>query len=232
MLLSLKTLQGFTLQVKECPIGRLEDFLFDDQKWVTRYAIVDIGPWYGRTELLISPISIDRIILPDRTITTHLTRSQVLESPPIDTARPIDREVEMKYLDHYRWPYYWTGEGIWGSAAATLEGDFAFPPREESEKASSQNQLTGEYHLRSIHETNRYHIKTQDDRRGKVNDFLMEEGSWKIRNVVVDIGSWFVSKLVLIPIEWIKTVDWRKKEIFLSVPWEKIEHREEYRSVA
>jgi hypothetical protein len=39
---------------------------------------------------------------------------QVKSSPDIDTAKPVWRQYEMRYLGYYNYPYYWGGDGLLG----------------------------------------------------------------------------------------------------------------------
>jgi hypothetical protein len=58
MLRSIDSIIGYRLEATDGEFGRCKDFLFDDEKWVTRYMVVDTGKWLPGRKVLISPISV------------------------------------------------------------------------------------------------------------------------------------------------------------------------------
>ena len=57
MLRSIEDLEGFTVRATDGVIGRVKDFYFDDQSWVVRYAIVEMGSWFSSRKVLVSLIA-------------------------------------------------------------------------------------------------------------------------------------------------------------------------------
>jgi hypothetical protein len=59
MLRSLASLKGSAIEASDGQIGKVKDFLFDDEKWTVRYLVVETGTWLSGREVLISPISVE-----------------------------------------------------------------------------------------------------------------------------------------------------------------------------
>jgi hypothetical protein len=214
VLFYLKNLLGYPLQVKEGPIGKTEQCYFDDSKWVIRYIIVNTGQLFKRKKVLISPLSIQTIDHSNQVIVANLTRDQLEHSPDIDTEKPLSRQMEIQYLDHYRWAYYWTGAGIWGSGSILEEG---------VEIPSSKNKDHDDIHLRSTSEVFGYHVDATDSECGRVDDFIVDQTSWKIRYLVVHLKKWLPSKVVLISIDWVEYISWRQRKIRVLMSRDEIE---------
>lgn len=68
-------------------IGSVDDFLFSDDNWTIRWAVIDTGNWLPGQQVLLPP---DRLTLPDAksgSIAVPLARTQVEDSPGIDATR-------------------------------------------------------------------------------------------------------------------------------------------------
>lgn len=57
MLRSLKDLERFTVGATDGHIGKVVDFLLDDERWAVRYLVVEPGGFFDGRQVLISPIS-------------------------------------------------------------------------------------------------------------------------------------------------------------------------------
>ncbi len=124
MLRSINHLVGFTIGATDGDIGKVEEFYFDDTTWTVRYMIVKTGGWLTGREVLISP---EAILVPDwenKIIPVNLTRSQVKNSPDIDTDKPISRQEEEKLFAYYPWQSYYNA-GLYGDGIGMME---TFPP--------------------------------------------------------------------------------------------------------
>jgi len=104
-----------------------EDFYFDDQKWVVRYAVVDTGSWLLGRLVLIAPHAFGNLDQNRTSLLVNLTRQQIENSPPIESHKPVSRQYEEEYYRYYGWPSYWMGEGIWGLNASPVASPI-FPP--------------------------------------------------------------------------------------------------------
>jgi uncharacterized protein YrrD len=220
MLRSMKDLEGYAIHATDGIIGHVEDFYFDDAAWVIRYLVVDTGTWLSNRKVLISPIAIGNPDWPERSLKVSLTRKQVMNSPDIDTKKPVSRQHEIEQLAHYGYPFYWGGPGAWGwGAYPNLMMTDAGPDptdalykraqaREVRAMVEAQKSLHENPHLRSCREVLNYHIEATDGDIGHVQGFLFDDESWSIRYLVVDTNNWWLDHKVLVVPQWIEDVSW------------------------
>jgi sporulation protein YlmC with PRC-barrel domain len=230
MLGSVKELSGYAIHAFDGEIGRVEECYFDDEKWTVRYLVVHTGGWLLGKKVLISPIAIQRVDWDTQIIDVALTRAQVENSPDIDTESPVSRQMEAKYFQHYKWPYYWTGAGIWGAAAipgsiaetpfGSEEPSFSPATLEPDTDSSMQEQaIEGDPHLRSSEEVTGYRIETADAHFGHVSDLLFDELTWTIQYLAIHPKSWIPSKPVLVSTESVESVDWLQSKIRIKLKY-------------
>ncbi len=226
MLRSLKGLKGYSLQASDGKVGKVENFLFDDEMWVVRYFVVRTGGWITGRRVLISPYAVRRMDWEERSVHVNLTREQVDRSPDVDTEQPISRQMEVHYASYYRWPYYWTGAGIWG-IPDTSRDTFPRAVRRDVE----ENCLPGDRHchLRSVKAVTGYHVDAVDADFGNVEDFIVDGETWQLRYLVVDTINWWPSRRVLVSPEWIEALSWRQKRFRLNLTHEQIKNSPRYK---
>jgi hypothetical protein len=207
---------------KDGEIGHVEDIYFDNEKWTARYLVVDTGEWLAGKKVLISPISVADIDPENKRIVVNLTRSQVENSPDIDTDRPVSRQKEIEYHQYYAWPYYWGGAGLWGSGnyPAGLVAEMAIPYTGMEEE--------GDPHLHSIKEVTGYYIHARDGNIGHVEDFILQGGNWSITYLVIDTANWLPGKHVVVSREWIEEISWENSEVTLDLTKDEIKSCPEY----
>src|ERR1035441_5533863 len=116
MLTKTTNVKGLTIQATDGELGTVDQFYFDDETWAIRYLTVETGGWLGGRQVLISPISVIDTDWQARQLTVALTKTQVENSPDIDTQQPVSRQQEVDYFGYYGYPYYWAGPYLWGPA--------------------------------------------------------------------------------------------------------------------
>ena len=229
MLRSMNALNGFTIGARDGDIGRIEAFYFDDLSFTIRHLVVDTGGWLSGRKVLISPRALGPIDWNGRRVTADLNKTQVEQSPDIDTDKPVSRQQEIEYYRHYGYPTYWSGPYLWGGypypvmtpapAAGVLEDErrWEWGARE-----------TGDPHLQSSAAVIGYNIAATDGDIGHVEDFLVDDLSWAIRYMVVDTSNWWFGKHVLVSVEWIGDVDWSSSSLHVDLTREQIKAGPEY----
>ena len=73
-----------------------------------------------------------------------------------------------------------------------------------------------------------YHIQTRDGTIGHVSDFIMDDKSWAIRQLVVETGHWFSGKEVLISLSKIDGISYEESKVFVNSTMETIRQEPEY----
>jgi uncharacterized protein YrrD len=101
---------GYHVKATDGEIGHVEDFLFDDETWAIRYAIVDTRNFWPGKMVLLRPQWIKSIDWAERKIQTNMARALIEKSPDWDPESPINREYELHLHQHYGCAPYWTAE--------------------------------------------------------------------------------------------------------------------------
>jgi hypothetical protein len=230
MLQSIKQLYGYKLGASDGDIGHVKDFYFDDQNWAVRYVVADTGSWLPGRQVLLSPHAFGSTPSAGKIMRVNLTRKQIEDSPAVETHTPVSRQFEAEYHRYYGWPNYWEGDGLWGG----LRG---FPVLEEPPKftltdppaATGQNPEPADPHLRSVQAVNGYQLKAADGIVGHVCDFLMDDKSWAINQLVIKTGHRFTGKEVQIPARQVERISYEESTVFVRLNKEAIEKSPEHR---
>jgi len=204
-------IMGYKLMAKDGEFGKCDDFLFEDRLWIVRYMVADTGGFLHRRKVLIPLIELEKPDRSTRLFHVDLTKKQIEESPPLSEDQPVSRQYEKISCLYFGWPAYWAGDDL-ENTALTPSG--VFRKREDG-----QNSGEKESSLRSIKKVTGYHIHATDGKPGKIGDFIVDDNIWTIRYLVVDIQNKLKDKKVLLPPDWVNTVDWlnRTANIVLSV---------------
>ncbi|MGA2867457.1 MAG: PRC-barrel domain-containing protein [Verrucomicrobiota bacterium] len=222
MLRSVKQLYGDKLGASDGEIGRVKDFYFEDQNWVVRYLVADTGSWLSGRKVLISPHALGSLARAGKVLLVNLTRKQIEDSPSIESHKPVSRQYEEEYYRYYGWPYYWQGSGLWGMSGFPI---LELPPRPlpgEPATASGRSE-SADAHLRSTQAVNGYRIQASDGTIGHICDFMMDDQSWAIRQLVVKTGHRFSGKEVEIPTSKVGRISYEESTVFVNLTGEAVE---------
>lgn len=194
MLKNIKDIYGTKLAASDGDIGHVKDFYFDDQSWIIRYLIVDTGSWLQGRQVLLAPHAFDGFGPDGETLTVHLTKEQIENSPSIETQRPVSRQHEKDYYHYYSWPAYWDSTGLWGI------GGLPSVPQSlvMADDAKKEQESIDDVHLRSTRAVTGYEIEASDGMLGHVTGFLVDHKSWAIADLVVEAGHWYAGKQILV----------------------------------
>jgi len=221
MLQIIKQLCGDKLAASDGHIGHVKDLYFDDKSWAVRYLVVDTGSWMPGRLVLISPHAFGGVIEGGKALSVNLTREQIEKSPSTESHKPISRQYEEEYFRYYGWPSYWQGSAVWGMSAfpgALWDtGAMSVAPQPEllQSEPSPENAAKNaeDIHLRSAEAVVGYAIAATDGMIGHVKDFMMDEKSWEIRQLVVETGHWFAGKKVLVATGEVESISYEEFKI-------------------
>jgi sporulation protein YlmC with PRC-barrel domain len=218
MLRNVKDLRGYAIRATDGVIGDVDDLYFDDEDWAIRYLVVDTGNWLSGRNVLISPLAIGRPDWMGRRLPVSLTKTQVEQSPDIDTRKPVSRQHEAEYFAYYAYPYYWDGAGLWGMGG--YPGSLTTERLIEDEmktRRTSASQTPNDCHLRSCNAVMGYHIHATDGDIGHVEDLLVDDHTWAIRYLIVDTSNWWGGHQVLVAPPWIESVSWSDEKVSVDL---------------
>ena len=224
MLRSIKQLYGDKLGASDGEIGHVKDFYFNDQHWAIRYLVADTGSWLPGRQVLISPHAFGNLYQPGKLLLVNLTRKQIEDSPSIESHKPVSRQYEEEYYRYYGWPCYWEGGGLWGVSAFPIYELPATPLAVEPATASGPQPERPDAHLRSTQAVQDYNIQASDGIIGHVCDFMMDDKSWAIRQLVVKTGHRFSGKEVQIPVGKVDRISYEEFTVFVNLTKEAVVH--------
>ncbi len=183
MLQKIKDLRRFTIEAKDGEIGSIHDFLFQENNWSVRYVVVDPRKYLPGRKVLIIPEALGKPGVNLEVFPVMLTNEQIENSPDMDWAEPVSKEMEEKLHTFFGWPPYWIPEE--SGTAVFPKSDSGDKKREVREKPGE-----GESNLRSLNEVGDYSFNAIDGDIGEVSDFVVDDDDWKIRYMVVDTSEW------------------------------------------
>lgn len=226
MLTSLKGIVGAKLGATDGHIGHVKDFYFDDQDWAVRYIVADTGNWISGRQVLISPHALGTVDAKEKILNISLTRQQIENSPPVELHKPVSRQYEEEYYRYYNWPFYWQGGALWGISDFPMAPPI--PPVDMPPKTRPSRRTGPDAHLRSAIGVIGYHVQGTDDEFGRVVDFLMDDETWAIDDVVIDTGNWLAGRKVLISPFEIERISWADSHIVVAASRAAMEHAPAY----
>jgi uncharacterized protein YrrD len=75
----------------------------------------------------------------------------------------------------------------------------------------------GDLHLRSTHAISGYQIETSDGQLGHLRDFIIDDETWHIEYLVIEMHSWLTGQKVLIARNRIKEIQWATSKVLVNV---------------
>jgi len=176
---TLRSLRHYVVHGTDGDVGRVQDIYFDDRRWRARYLIVDIRHWLRDRRVLLVPHAVQMMDHARRHAVVALTRMQVEQSPPAQTAVPVALQHDVDLYAYFGFPYSWTGPVLRWDPLSGLEHD--------------------DPHLCSAEAMVGYGVRATDGEVGHVEDFLLDVRSWAIRDVMVRSRRWPAHRLLISP---------------------------------
>lgn len=107
---STKDVSGHVIHATDGDIGKIDDFIVDDDTWAIRYFVVDTKKLIPGRKVLVSPQWITDISWEDSKVTIDLSREVIRNAPEFDPDEFLTREHEKRLWDYYNRQGYWTDE--------------------------------------------------------------------------------------------------------------------------
>jgi hypothetical protein len=218
MLRSLKDLERYDVSATDADLGRVVNFLLDDEHWAIRYLVVDAGAFLYSRRVLVSPISFRRADWATHRFHLALTMASIKSSPSVDLDKPVCRQNERDQALHYDYPFYWGYIGLWGQGPSP--GLLAAGAKMETPAPRSNK--PNDVHLRSANEVLRYHVHATDGDMGHLDDFIIDDETWEVRYLVIQTSHLWFGKKVLVPPRWTSRISWEGEAAYVDLTREAI----------
>jgi uncharacterized protein YrrD len=220
MIRSLKTMTGKKLLSAEDEVGTVEDYLFDAQKWLVRYLVVDSGSWLNRRRLLFSPKAVNIQDEEEDRLSINIDRERIEKSPPIDPERKLTPEEEARLHEYYEWPF------------DVPRLDHTTVPMvemySEMQEKTGEGEQTRHSNLQSMDDITGYSIEARDGGIGRVDDILIDDKNWRVQYLVVDTGGFLPGRKILLAPQWIENFDLNDTSVQVDLSRETIENSPPY----
>jgi uncharacterized protein YrrD len=203
MLHDLNALTGSSVIATDGEMGSIRNFLFDDQSWMIRYVVVDVGGWLTRRAVVLAITAVEHPDWVKKTFQVHLTKEQVRHSPDVDTEKPVSRQQEIAMHEYFGWSIYWAQSEL--GPASSLPGGKKYPLHTKEDS-----------HLRSAWDLVGYEVWSTDGEIGRVDNFIMDDASWHLGYLDVKAGDWLYNRSVLVPTRSVNSVSWASHRVNLD----------------
>lgn len=98
----------------------------------------------------------------------------------------------------------------------------AITPTMVAEASADRPASRNDVHLRSMREVTGYSLTASDGEIGKVEGFLVEDRTWRIREMAVEAGHWYSGKEVFVRPESIRELSYDNSTVFVDLSREEI----------
>ena len=106
---SVREIIGYGVRATDGDIGKVSDFIADDESWIVRYLVVATSKWLPGRKVLISPQwLVGPISWSSRKVTVIMSRASIKSSPEFEPHSPVNRDYERQLYDFYGRPAYWS----------------------------------------------------------------------------------------------------------------------------
>lgn len=201
---TINSLIGWRMEAANGEVGKVDDFYFDDDSWVIRYLVLETDSWLSGRKVLIAPAALIQIRDKEAIFRVNLTQDQIRFSPGIDTNKPVSRQQEIELYGHYAWKGYWDSGFYAGGLGLAVD---ALP--------EGRQRLGADLHLRSALYVSGFHVHGTDGELGRICNFVLDDQTWKLLNLVVNTGILPEGKKVLVPVDHIIQMRWSDSEVYL-----------------
>lgn len=199
MLTSLKSLLGYRLHARDGYLGKVDDFHFDNATWRLRSLAAKPHSHWPWRKVLIAGEFVGPPDWVDRTIAVNQTRSEIRHDPPVRSAPPLYREMEIRAANFYELAPHWT-------------------PYEGMPKLEWPLPAPGKVELRSLKHLTGYTIVTSDgDTAGRVEDFVADDTDWRIRMLAVRLPDDPFDRTVAVDVRTVSDIAFEERVVRLDM---------------
>jgi uncharacterized protein YrrD len=233
MLRRLEDITGCKVEATDGQIGSVKDVLFDEGKWTIRHLVVDAGSWLSGNQVLISPFSVQSIDLDQHVVALNLTRKQIEDAPSIESDRPVSRQFETRYYNHYGWPAYWVGPYAWGYwAVPAVPNDYGHTPTPAERELEAAREERDDPELHSFKSIDGLGVDASDGGLGDIEDMIIDDESWQVRYVVVDTAKLLFGKDVLVPPDKVGGIIYNEAAVQIDMTRDQLKGQPEFTSIS
>ena len=191
MLQSANKLAAIRIVARDGAVGHSCDLFFDDRSWQVRHVIARIGGWLHRRCVAIVPEDIDGVGVPARELRLNLAVADLARRPALVDAEPVTADQSALF--------WWAL--AYGSGAIAL-----LPPPANRARERACRDGGADWHLLTPRAIRGFRLLAWDGRVGHVDDLLVDDKTWAVHYLVVELGHGWNPRKVLVATEWVVSV--------------------------
>lgn len=206
---------GYSVKGPDGYIGKIVDFYFDDRSWRVLYVVVDTDGWLDR-KIIISPLALLQAHVASKTFPVKITRQQIQLSPEIDTTQLKPGTELTDVCEHFAWPDH---AGIinqpFESGISLTQSSLSMSEVEVEHSSYLSNQYLPRFRRTEV--ITGSEVKGPGIVLGKVFDYVLEDTSWQIRYLVLEVEKSTSKKHLLMDCRHLNDVFWSTGIIELNL---------------
>jgi hypothetical protein len=145
-------------------------------------------------------------------------------------------KVEGFYFDGQVWiivylivkTHNWlSGRKVLISTATLIKGtdrSRTFPVNLTRKQIKNSVRSGGDPRLRTTHSITGYRIETPDGGRGQLVDFIIDDETWHIKYLVIEIHGWLKRKKVILALNHVKEVRWGMSKLLVDITSDRLKN--------
>jgi hypothetical protein len=98
---SVNEVVGYDISAVDGEVGKVEDFLIDDETWTIRFMVVKTGSFFSGNRILLAPEWVRSVRCSERAVNVSLSCETIKNGPVFDPTAAINHEVEERIFDAY-----------------------------------------------------------------------------------------------------------------------------------
>jgi sporulation protein YlmC with PRC-barrel domain len=102
-------------------------------------------------------------------------------------------------------------------------------PAEATQFGKEDTGTGGDPHLRSTHAITGYYIETPDGELGYLRDIIIDDETWHIKSLVIEMHNCLEGKTAILPLKHVKEVKWSMSRMLVDITSDQLKDSPEFR---
>jgi len=224
----MRELLGCSVLAEDGESGFLHDLYFDDQIWIVRYFVVELGDESSLRKVLIPPAAFRKPDEKTGRLPVKLTRAQVEYSFGAESYPEKANQATAEGGEPCVWLPREQYSSLFDQRTLGISPDMIMEISSADSLVVPTEAETRAINLQSGRAVSEYQFQAQDGQIGQIEDFIVNDETWGIYYLVVDTGSWQPGQKVLISPFSLSEINPAKARVLVNLNWEVIQNGPRY----
>lgn len=218
---------GYSIETNDGLKGTVKDFLFEEERWIVRYLVADLGIILPGKKVVIPKALLKQPDWTSKHFLVDLSKKDLENCPPLESEPTISRKYEESLNRYYKIENFWAFPHAYATPIGGNPVIFPKRPLKIPKKVGVEKNTQTK--VRSFNEVKGYHIEAVDGKIGHVDDLLVDDLDWQIVYALMDTKNWVPwSKKVLVGTHWMQEINYKNKEMKINLNKESIQSAPEF----